>query len=307
VKTTPSATGVGAPRRETTGAVVAAYRPDAGFADRLGRIQCQVARVIVVDNSGPSDRAIGHQLAGTDVEVVENERNLGVATALNQGLRRASELELSWAVLLDQDSVVDMDALRRLAVIYDEYPAPEKIGLLAANARSLASGKLAVLGRRSRAGYFEVETTITSGSVLALAAYRSSGPFRDDFFIEGVDLEYCLRLRRHGFRILCSRDALMTHAGGQGLERSFLGRTVVVGDHEPWRYYYMLRNFVEIVRLYFCREPLWVLRATTNFVKTFIKIGLYERHKSAKFAAIARGVGDGIAGSWRGRAGGFRC
>lgn len=302
MKTADPPVGVGAPRRETTAAVIVAYRPDRHFADRVRRIGSQVARVIIVDNSGDSARAVDlRRLAGENVEIIENDRNLGVATALNQGVGRASELRLSWVVMLDHDSSVDEDMLTRLAAIYDEYPAPREIGLIAANARSRTSGRLAVRAGETGARYLEVKTTITSGSVLAVAAYNRVGPFRDDFFVDGIDLEYCLRLRRYRFRVLCSRSALMTHAGGEGRERRFLGRTVVVGDHEPWRYYCMCRNFVEIVRLYFRHEPLWVLRALMNFMKTFVKIGLYERHKGAKFLASARGVRDGIVGSRRPR------
>jgi len=286
------------PRPAGTAAVVVTYHPDRGFGDRLRRLAAQVARVIVVDNSnGVATETSLRQLISEKVELIENSRNVGVATALNQGLGRAAALNCSWAVMLDQDSVVDDDMLASLVRIYHEYPARARIGLIGANARSPISGRLGMRCEATGSAYLEIKTTITSGSLIALSAYERVGPFRDEFFIEGVDLEYCLRLRRHGFVVLCSRRPLMTHASGAAEERTLFGRVVLVANHEPWRYYYMLRNFVHIVRQYFSHEPFWVLAALVNFLKTFVKICLYERDKLAKFAAIARGIGDGVLGS----------
>lgn len=281
-----------------TAAVVVTYGPDRDFGDRLRRIAAQVAHVIVVDNS--SVRSVGmslRQLTSESVELIENDRNVGVATALNQGLRRAVTLNFPWVLLLDQDSVVDDDMLASLLRVYHEYPSRDRIGLIGANARSPISGRPRIPWEATGSEYLEIKTTITSGSLVARSAYERAGPFRDDFFIDGVDLEYCLRLRRHGFVVLCSRRPLMTHAGGAAEERILFGRVVLVGNHEPWRYYYMLRNFVLIARHYAGREPVWVIKAVANLLKTFVKICLYERNKRSKFVAIARGIGDGVFGS----------
>jgi len=286
------------PRPEATAAVVVTYHPDGEFRDRLRRVLSQVAHVVIVDNSAsPAVGASLRQLTCKNVEVMENDRNVGVGAALNQGLRRAAALNLPWVLTLDQDSVVDDDMLAGLIRIYHECPSRERIGLIGANSRSPISGRVGMACETTGREYQEIKTTITSGSLVALSAYEHVGPFRDDFFIDGVDLEFCLRLRRHGFAVLCSRRPLMTHAGGTAEERSLFGRVVLVGNHEPWRYYYMLRNFVHIARHYAGREPLWVLTAVVNFIKTFVKIFLFERNKCAKFAAIARGISDGVFGS----------
>ena len=289
-----------APRAEATAAVVVTYHPDAELDDRLRRVRSQVAYVVIVDNSAtPTVSARLRQLTRENVELIENDRNVGVAAALNRGLRRAAALNLAWVLMLDQDSVVDDDMLASLIHIYHECPSRDRIGLIGANSRSPISGRMGMAcGTRGRE-YVETKTTITSGSLVALSIYERVGPFRDDFFIEGVDLEYCLRLRRHGFAVLCSRRPLMTHAGGTAEERSLFGRAVLIANHEPWRYYYMLRNFVDIVRHYAGREPLWVVAALVNFLKTFVKIWLFERNRVAKFAAMGRGIGDGILGSRR--------
>ena len=68
-------------------AVVVTYHPDPGFPDRLDRVRPQVGRVVVVDNgSSPPAREMLRNAAGPDVELILNDANLGVATALNQGV-----------------------------------------------------------------------------------------------------------------------------------------------------------------------------------------------------------------------------
>jgi rhamnosyltransferase len=42
-------------------------------------------------------------------------------------------------------------------------------------------------------GMFPSLCIISSGSALSAAAYRKLGPFREDYFIEYIDIEYCLR------------------------------------------------------------------------------------------------------------------
>lgn len=285
------------PSPDTSAAVVVSYHPDEGLADRVARLAAQTARVLVVDNTSPLGfRRWLQALAAPTVEIILNEQNLGVAAALNQGMRRAVEHGYHWGLTMDQDSTVDPDLLGTLGEIYRACPEPSRVGLISANARSKHSGRVAVRCPDGAGLFVECKTVITSGSLIALAAYQRAGPFREDFFIEGVDLEYCLRLRRHGYRILCSCRPLMTHAAGRMDEARVLGRTILVPHHDPWRYYYMLRNFVLIVREYWRQEPRWVGAATVGVGKMMVRVMLFERQRPAKFAAMLRGVRDGIAG-----------
>lgn len=281
------------PTRETAAAVMVAYHPDEGLVERLVRVAGQVSTVIVVDNA--SIPPVRQRLPGLQsVEVVRNERNVGVAAALNEGMRLAISQGCRWVLTLDQDSIVDPDIVDRLAAIYRQAAGRLRVGLISANARSPRSELVGSPCRDAAAAYEERTTVITSGSLIALAAYARAGPFREDFFIEGVDLEYCLRLRRAGYRILQSCRPLMTHAAGTMDEVRLLGRTILVPHHQPWRYYYMIRNFLLIVRGYYRQEPVWVCAAAVGVMKMIARVALFEHGRAAKFAAMLRGLWDGI-------------
>jgi len=235
-------------------------------------------------------------LKSSKIEVIENTSNKGLAVALNQGVLWAKKLGYSWVLTLDQDTIVGNNMVKSLVSIYSQCPFYEKIGLIGSNSRSKYSGRLYINCQNSKKDFIKVKTIITSGSLLSLTAYEKAGPFREDFFIEGIDLEYCLRLRKYGYEVLLSCRPLMTHAAGKMEEHHFFGRVILVANHEPWRYYLMTRNLLEIFFIYFWREPIWILEASFNFMKTVIKIILYEDAKMLKLKYLNKGIWDALFG-----------
>jgi rhamnosyltransferase len=286
-----------APITENIAAVIVTYYPDTGLPDRVRRISDQGVFVTIVDNTpGLAAEAVFRELHLTNMEVWRNGKNVGLASALNQGVRRAFDLGYSWALLLDQDTLVDSTLIQGLIDAYKTYPRSHMTGLIAGNARSKVSGRLAQAFCCGGQAAIEVKTVTTSGSLLSLSVFNRIGPFREDFFIEGIDLEYCLRIRKHGLNILCTREPLMTHVGGRGIEQQLLTRKVLIADHDPWRYYLMVRNFVCILKSYVRHEPLWVAATVVSYGKLIVKVVLFERNKIRKIYAMMRGLAHGLGG-----------
>src|SRR4051812_45118980 len=79
-------------------ALVVTYNPGRDVVQRIDAIAPQVARLIVVDNgsSGPATDDIRKRVAESDGTFIANERNLGIATALNQGARAAASGGARW-------------------------------------------------------------------------------------------------------------------------------------------------------------------------------------------------------------------
>jgi len=275
-------------------AIVITHNPDKNLNQRIERIVNQVAYTIVVDNGSffPIDPLLQNFVVSRKLEIIKNNYNAGIAKALNQGLSRAKELKFSQALTLDEDTIIDADMVDNLISIYREYPFKEQIGIIGSNARSKNSGKLFKKCKDERKNFIETKTIVTTGSLMSLSAYECVGPFRNDFFIEGVDLEYCLRLRKHGFKVLFFCQPLMTCSGGGGEVHKFFGRTVLVDNHAPWRYYYRIKNLIKIIRAYFWQEPSWIFLAILNYFKMFAKIVLYENNRLAKISSILRGIRD---------------
>jgi rhamnosyltransferase len=282
-------------------AVVVTYHPDAELPIRLRSISRQVAQVVIVDNgSADAELARLREIAADPaVVVILNSENLGLAAALNIGIRRAMTLGYAWALLLDQDSRVESDLVTTLITVYKSFPDKEHLAIIGSGFRERHrhSAKAAKF-ESSAEEWDEVKEVITSGSLLSLKAYTNVGPFREEFFIDYVDSEYCARAAAHGYRSLKTRRPLMSHSIGKPTSHRLLWMTKWTSNHSADRRYYISRNRTVMVResgKY--RLGLWVLIGLSSCVTPVKRIALYERSKGSKIAAVFQGWWDGVQGN----------
>ena len=130
---------------------------------------------------------------------------------------------------------------------------------------------------------------MTSGSLLRLAAYEKAGPFRDEFFIDFVDIEYCLRLHASGYRVIQAEQACLEHHVGT---RIGPGGWLSVTTHSPLRKYYKTRNRLRVWQEYGRLFPGYVWRDRSRFLLEFIRLLLFEPEKKAKLGMMWRGIHD---------------
>jgi rhamnosyltransferase len=279
-------------------AVVVAFQPDEGFRARALEIAQQVDGIVVVDNgSQPSVRMrLGGSTAGHQINVLENGRNVGVAAALNGGLEFARAHGFSHALLFDQDTepLPGMVAsMRQLAAHRDDL---ERVAVIGMNFLEAARRKPA-LRVPSSAAITEVATVITSGSLVPLAIAARLGPFREDFFIDLVDDEYCLRARSRGYKVLLIPRPLAVHALGNPIIRRLPWRTIGTSNHSARRRYYMTRNRIVLLKQYALHEPRWAMRTVYIRLKSFVLLLFLDDDRARKLRLMWRGMLDGIAGS----------
>jgi rhamnosyltransferase len=277
-------------------AVMVTYLPDEGFPARLEKVTSQFSQTIVVDNS-PSDRApkeLSITTALPRIHVVSNATNIGVAAALNQGIEKASELGFRWVITLDQDTEVEPRMPETLLEEYRLLPAGD--ALLGANYWDVHKGQMAVPCCCSTRDPKERKTVITSGCLIPISLFRDIGSFREDYFIDSVDHEFCLRARAHGYRVFITCRPLMRQSVGAAHGRvgricRLLGRR-----HSAPRKYFMARNSLATVKTYLFREPTWGLCQVARLVAEVAFILSCERERSKQLRAFAVGVLHGVKG-----------
>jgi rhamnosyltransferase len=287
-------------------AVVVTYHPDADFGARFARVAAQVAAAVIVDNGSSADAVtrLGALAANPGVTLVSHGENLGIARALNTGIRHAQGRGCPWALLLDQDTVVDDDLVDTLLGAYASCPEPARIAAVGARFRDTHERPAAT--RPLHAGgesWQEVEAVITSGTLLALGPFAVIGPFRDEFFIDYVDIEYCLRARARGYRIIETRRPLMAHTVGAPTSHQILGREKWTTNHSADRRYYIARNNTVLLREYgTSKGGSWRWKSVVRSFRLCKRIALFERDKLAKISAVGRGWWDGVRGNMGKRA-----
>jgi rhamnosyltransferase len=273
-------------------AILVSFHPDAELPRRAARILEQAGALVIVDNgSGEGTHEMLRRIAADScVSLVLNSTNLGIASALNSGVERASALGFAWMLLLDQDSELHDDMLASLIEVRAAYPEPAQVAVIGAG-----------FGAETRpapgAAWQEVQSVITSGSLIPLAAHAAIGPFRDEFFIDYVDSEYCLRARAQGYRVIRTAKPLMSHTIGAPTRHDLLGIAKWTTNHSPDRRYYIARNDTVLLREY-GGYPFgsWALKSLGRRLRTCKRIVLYERSKARKIAAVSAGWWDGVRG-----------
>ena len=89
-------------------AIVVTFHPDHDVLENLSKLHKQIPNVVVIDN-GSSLEFVGHLRdisSRLGFHLVENKENVGIATALNIGVRYAQTIGVNWVFLFDQDSAV---------------------------------------------------------------------------------------------------------------------------------------------------------------------------------------------------------
>ncbi|MCC6657722.1 MAG: glycosyltransferase family 2 protein [Rhodocyclaceae bacterium] len=276
-------------------AIVVSYFPDARFAEYLRGIQTQCDSVIIVDNgsSGPS-RDLLRGLHGGRVCLHEMGRNTGLGAALNQGIAQARGLGYPWVLLFDQDSLPLADMAACFAGILAVHPRPERIALI--GSRFIDRNRESPPSPQPAQGpaWSEQRRVITSGMLLALDAYDDIGPFREDFFIDTIDHDFCYRARRKGWLILKTDDALLSHSVGHYRRHRFLGLEVWRSHHSALRCYFMTRNPMILAREE--RAYAKLARGAVKALKNAFLVLLLEEDKAGKIRATLAGCAHGLAG-----------
>jgi rhamnosyltransferase len=126
--------------------------------------------------------------------------------------------------------------------------------------------------------------------------FKSCGPFREDYFIDYVDHEFCMRLRSRGFRIVEATQVVLQHKLGRTSRHRYMGRHVWTSHHHAFRWYYIARNRVALALKYYRQERDWIRCDMIAFIRVLGKILLYEEQKVAKLWNILRGVVHALRG-----------
>jgi rhamnosyltransferase len=280
---------------QRTSAIVVTYHPRSEHVANLAKVRAQVDVLIVVDN-GSAESALGEMRRRSvrdEFTLIENGANVGIATALNIGVREAQREGCDWVVLLDQDSVptdgfvgtmiADFEAMRRerpILQIIPRYCDPE-------------TRMERPVSQFGDGGAF---LTITSGSVFSMDAFEKCGLFQEELFIYCVDDDYSLRIREKGYYIGVSPNAVLMHQSGHPTSRKVLGKTVSTKNYRPEVRYYYARNKVWILKNYGRVFPRLIAPTLREFVTTPVKIAMMEDSPSRKIWMFVRGIFDGVAG-----------
>ena len=203
------------------------------------------AQVIIVDNASRDDSLL--QLESSfegdrRLEILRNRQNLGFAVACNMGSRLAKG---AYLLFLNPDCLLDENTLPRLLAVMKDAPRAGMVGglLLNPDGSEQAGGRRTIptpwrslvrvfnltglAGRYSRLFSdfnmhkqplpdrpIEVEAISGACMLVRREALEDVGGFDEGYFLHCEDLDWCMRFRKKGWKILFTADARVVHHQG---------------------------------------------------------------------------------------------
>jgi GT2 family glycosyltransferase len=178
--------------------------------------------VIVVDNGSTDDSVVRIRSACPNVLLLESPENLGFAGGNNIGIRYALMHDAVYLWLLNNDAKPLPDALSALvakamtdnaigavaSICYYAH-APSRVQIWAGGRVNLWVGYARNSIEPRGDDWFH---SLNGASILiARAALEDAGPLDEGFFLYWEDTEFCLRLRKRGWRIAAAADSRVLH------------------------------------------------------------------------------------------------
>jgi GT2 family glycosyltransferase len=297
-------------------AAIVTYNRRALLAEALRAVLAQtvpVERVVVVDNASTDGTPELPELGDERVELLRLPENRGGAGGFAAAVEATRATGAGWIWLMDDDAEPVPDSLERLLAADDGEAVAlcSKVVLAAdgridANQRGDFRRRLIPLpdaayvdGERPAIGFLSFVGSLVRGDVA-----RATGLPRADFFVWGDDVEYSLRLRRHGPIRLVPESVILHKRETRAYEtsRSRLLNRVLPVELSPtplerfWMNLCGLRNYLWTKREYEGQGPLSAAGTTLQFVAKHV---LYDDQPRRRVRWIVRYARAGRRGDFR--------
>lgn len=282
-------------------AVVVTFHPDSDCLLRQWTsLAGQVSAVVWVDNGTPANlRAIAARCGSPAPTVIAMGHNAGLGAAQNAGIAWARRMGATHVLLMDQDSTPHPTMVGCLLAALRECPDAAAAGPRYFDDRNpdAPSAFVQISGLQTRrlpcedaARVWRVDHLIASGCLIPIWALDRVGCMREEFFIDFVDVEWCLRARSLGNVVLGVCAAGLSHQLGERHVKA-LGRMRHI--HSPLRLYYQVRNALWLYRMPHIAVGWKWVSAWRLLLKCLFYL-MYVQPRFAYLRQIISGVASGI-------------
>jgi rhamnosyltransferase len=265
-------------------AVVVSYNGGGKTVQTVEALLKTVGRVLVVDNASDSSSIVLlrslEEHSGVSVHYLE--MNKGIGFALNHAIRVAREEGYRWLLTMDQDSLADG------AMVEEFHAAVARNPDWACLTPTLVFPGIrdAEGGRDESVGY-----AITSGNLVRMDIFEKAGLYDEGMFVDQLDFDFSLRVRKAGFGIYHVAKAILYHELGDAVApRTLLGRFHTF--HSPLRRYYSYRNYLHLAKRHVRDFPTFIVKLAVVHVLQLVTIVVYGRDRARSLLFIWRGVLD---------------
>jgi hypothetical protein len=273
----------------------------------LSQLDYQDYRVVVVDNGSVDGSVPVIRERFPEVTLIENGENLGYVGGNNVGWRYAMAQGADYALLLNNDTVVDPAFLR---ILVDAAEAEPTVGIAgptiyyherpdviwsAGGAIDWQRGSTQMVGldKRDEGQFGQVPRTVDFVTGCAMLVRRAMpeqvGLLDERFFAYYEEAEWCVRASRAGFKIVHVPLAHIWHKISPAAQAD-----------SPLVHYYMSRNRLLFLKATGAGLRAWLHTLIVEYLRTLISWSLRPRwrYKRAQRRAMIQAIGDTCRGRW---------
>lgn len=278
------------------------YNPELNrLKQNLDAVSSQVKTIYCYNNGLRNEKEIIELISlYPNVSMIGTGENVGIATALNELIKKADTDNIKWLLTLDQDSVVCEGMIEALASLTEE----ERVAIicpLIEDIRRKNEKQIVVSDTHE-----DVDFCITSGSFMNVKCTLRIGGFDDYLFIGLVDNEICYRVKLNNLRIVRNNAVKLNHELGNlipsKLEKFYLKLGTILHcnaikklsykrEVSPMRVYYATRNMIYLNSKY--PKNTVVEWSERTRVRSSISSVLRGKQKIQIIKSIRRGIKDG--------------
>lgn len=180
------------------------------------------------------------------------EKNVGGAGGFSYGLEKACKDGYDWVWLMDDDGRPQTkETLERLMEVAKREPNYSLINCNVLCDGSKLSFKIGTPYHTLKeqqenlpSGLIDNCACVFNGSLIGRTVYEKIGTIRKEYFIRGDEVEYLMRCKNNGVKILTVIESLYYHPQTEYAYLTFMGKKFEYECMAIWKQFFLIRNYV---------------------------------------------------------------
>lgn len=266
--------------------IIVTYNPESNLEILLSKCNKISSQIIVVDNNSSNKDWVREISKSVGATCIANSDNLGIGKAINVAISQIDRKHVQYVVTFDQDSLPPDDLLESYNYVLKRE---NNVGLIGINFNQIIQQ-----GIPNSYDYKESLDQITSGLLHNTEIFDAIGGYNERLFIDCVDFEYSLRVKKYGFKTIMISNCFLKHTIGNPKIITLGLIKIQSMNHSAFRQYYIIRNHIWLAKKYFSSFPLYFFNKFYHLFIRVTKTVLIDDDKKNKIIQISKGINDGF-------------
>ena len=276
--------------------VIVTYNIGLKFYECFNAIINQVEKIVIVDNGSNEEtlNVLKDIKREYDIVIIYNNVNMGIANALNLGVKYALDNKYEWLLTMDNDSKATENMVQVMLNCYETCFKSDKnvVGMFPGYIEKITiQDKEMCISTLGNYSYNEIGFDNTSGNLVKLDIFKNVGYFKEELFIDSVDHDFCMRVKEAGKKMIKVKNAKLLHNLGNMKVYNIFGIKINCSNHSALRRYYVTRNRCYMRKRY-KNDKEYMKYDRKTFINENLKIILFEEDKINKIRMSIKGYKD---------------